>query len=407
MAKKKILFCNYSLHSGGIEKSLVTLLSLFDYTRYDVDLQLFANDGLFLPRVPEKVHLLPPLFPQVYKRNIREALPALLKQGQWKTAFCRARVTLAGLHGTMGERLGKMWKAERRAVRRNPNVYDAAVAYMEGQPIYYCVDFVKAKRKIGFIHGDYTAMGLYRAFDAPYFQKLDAVCTVSESCREALIANFPQMREKFHVQYNLLSPPLLRGMAEETPDFGDDFSGLHVLSIARLSEQKGLDLAMPAVAALRRAGLSFRWYIIGVGPEEAALRAQAESLGISKDVVFLGERANPYPYLRACDVYLQPSRFEGKSIAVDEAMALCKPILLTDFSTAKDQIENEKTGLIVPMTPEGIEHGLSRLLQDKALRERLQETLSRCDLSNTEEIKKLYALLEGPAAGTPARGQKG
>ena len=88
-------------------------------------------------------------------------------------------------------------------------------------------------------------------------------------------------------------------------------------------------------------------------------------------------------------------------------MALCKPILLTDFSTAKDQIENEKTGLIVPMTPEGIEHGLSRLLQDKALRERLQETLSRCDLSNTEEIEKLYALLEGPAAGAPARGQKG
>ena len=87
MPKKKILFINYSLHSGGIEKSLVTLLSLFDYNTYDVDLQLFANDGLFLPRVPKQVHLLPPLFPQAYKRNIRQALPLLLKQKQPLTAL--------------------------------------------------------------------------------------------------------------------------------------------------------------------------------------------------------------------------------------------------------------------------------------------------------------------------------
>ena len=161
MAKKKILFCNYSLHSGGIEKSLVTLLSLFDYTRYDVDLQLFANDGLFLPRVPEKVHLLPPLFPQVYKRNIREA-PArlLLKQGQWKTAFCLRAGHARGpaRHDGRAAR-ARCGRPSAAPCAGNPNVYDAAVAYMEGQPIYYCVDFVKAKRKIGFIHGDYTGDG--------------------------------------------------------------------------------------------------------------------------------------------------------------------------------------------------------------------------------------------------------
>ncbi|MDD3262175.1 MAG: hypothetical protein PHU79_09805, partial [Oscillospiraceae bacterium] len=239
MSKKQILFINYSLHSGGIEKSLVTLLSLFDYDKYDVDLQLFANEGLFLPRVPKQVHLLPPLFPKEYRLNVRQAVPALLGGGHPLLALCRAGVSVGGLHGTMGERLVKMWKCESRFVRDNPKTYDAAVAYMEGQPIYYCVGHVRAKRKIGFVHGDYTAMGLDRTFDTPYFDKLDAVCTVSESCKAALQTNFPQDAQRCHVQYNLLSPKLLRQMAEEPAPFSDSFSGLRVLSIARLSEQKG------------------------------------------------------------------------------------------------------------------------------------------------------------------------
>ncbi|WOC33548.1 MULTISPECIES: glycosyltransferase [Caproicibacterium] len=401
MPKKRILFINYSLHSGGIEKSLVTLLSLFDYSTYDVDLQLFANDGLFLPRVPKQVHLLPPLFPQAYKRNIRQALPLLLKQKQPLTALCRTGVTLAGLRGTMGERLVKMWKVERHFVRKNTKPYDAAVAFMEGQPIYYCVENVQAKRKIGFIHGDYTAMGLNRAFDEPYLTKLNAVCTVSESCRDALVRTFPALAEKFHVQYNLLSPPFLQKLAEEPLAVSDSYQGLRVLTIARLSQQKGLDLAIPAIRALRRKGLQFRWYIIGIGPEKEALQAQIQEYGLTEDIVFLGEQGNPYPFVKACDVYLQPSRFEGKSIAVDEAMALCKPILLTDFSTAKDQITDGETGLIVPMNPQGIAEGLERLLTDAALRGKLEQTLSEMDSSNVEEIQKLYALL----AGTPAEQQ--
>ncbi len=396
MQKKKILFINYSLHSGGIEKSLVTLLSLFNYEKYSVDLQLFANDGLFLNRVPKQVHLLPPLFPKEYKLNIRQALPALLKSGHPLTALCRTGVTFAGLHGTMGERLVKMWQIESRFVRKNETEYDAAVAFMEGQPIYYCVDCVHAKRKIGFIHGDYKAMGLNRTFDEPYFQKLNAVCTVSESCKDALVQTFPHLAQKFHVQYNLLSPKFLREMAQEEVAFPDpSYKGLRVLSIARLSHQKGLDLAIPAVQKLRQEGINFRWYIIGVGPEKDALQEQIAKADIQDDVIFLGERGNPYPFVKACDVYLQPSRFEGKSIAVDEAMALCRPILLTDFSTAKDQITDGSTGLIVPMNSQGIADGLRRLLQDSTLRASLSQELAKHDYSNEDEIQKLYALIDG------------
>lgn len=396
MEKKKVLFVNFSLHSGGIEKSLVTVLGLMDFTRYEVDLQLFADEGLFLERVPAQVNHLPSLFPGVYRKNIRQAFPALLRQGKPLVALCRLLVTFAGkTRGGMGDRLGRMWNVEKHFIRPSRKEYDAVVAFMEGQPIYYAVEKVNAKRRIGFIHGDYQAMGLNAALDRPYAAKLDALCTVSESCREALCRTFPEYQEKFYCIYNIISARFLRKMAEEPARFGDSFSGPRILTIARLSPQKGLDLALPAAALLKQRGVAFRWYIIGVGPEEAALRAQAAKLGLQQDVVFLGEQGNPYPFLRACTVYAQPSRFEGKSIAVDEAMVMARPILLTDFSTAADQIDSGRNGLIVPMNPEGIAEGLQRLLEDPALREQFSAALAAQDYTNEGELCKLCALIEG------------
>ncbi|MDF1495905.1 glycosyltransferase [Caproiciproducens sp. CPB-2] len=395
MAKKRVLFINYSLHSGGIEKSLVTVLSLFDYENYEVDLQLFANDGLFLSRVSPKANLLPPLFPAEYKLNIRQAFFAIVRKGHPLIALCRLLVTFAGLRGTMGERLVRMWNVERRFIRPSRKEYDAVVAFMEGQPIYYAVTKVKSPVKIGFIHGDYTAMGLNSGFDRAFVGKLNALCTVSESCKTALENTFPEYSDRFHVIYNIISSTFMRQMAGEPADFEDDFSGLRVLSIARLSHQKGLDIALPAIAALKKKGLRFKWYIIGIGPEKENLEAMIRELGIGDTVRFMGERPNPYPYLKACDIYLQPSRFEGKSIAVDEAMVMCRPILLTDFSTARDQIDSGRNGLIVPMDSEGVEAGLEDLLLHEERRAEFSQALAQCDYTNEEEIKKLYALISG------------
>ncbi len=394
MPKKKILFINYSLHSGGVEKSLVTILSLFDYEKYDVDLQLFANEGLFLERVPKQVHLLEPLFPAEYRLNIRQAFFALLCKGHPGLALCRLLVTFAGLRGTMGERLGKMWNVERRFARPAQGEYDAAIAFMEGQPIYYCVTKVKSKVKVGFIHGDYEAMGLNHDFDRDFIRQLDALCTVSESCLASLKRVFPEDAEKCHVIYNIISENFMRNLAEQGAGFDDGYKGPRVLSIARLSHQKGLDIALPAAAKLKQKGLDFRWYLIGVGPEEESLKAMTQELGLEDRVFFLGERPNPYPYLKQCDVYLQPSRFEGKSIAVDEAMVMCRPILLTDFSTAADQIDSGVNGLIVPMTPEGVEDGLEKLLRSEELRAQFTKALSEGSYSNESELDKLYALID-------------
>lgn len=391
--KKKILFVNYSLHSGGIEKSLVTLLSLFDYDTYDVDLQLFINEGMFLDRVPSKVNLLKPLFPQAYKHNIRRAFFALFFGGHPLMAICRLLVSFAGLKGTVGKRLKKMWLIESRFIKPSVKNYDAVIAFMEGQPIYYAVTKVKSKNKIGFIHGDYIAMGLDSGFDFDYLKQLNALCTISESCLSALKKSFPEFENKLHLIYNIISSDFIYSLAGKGVGFTDGRPGFKILSIARLSYQKGLDIAMPAIASLKKKGLKFCWYIIGIGPEEENLKEMVKKLDIEDFVCFLGEQVNPYPFLKECDIYFQPSRFEGKPIAVDEAMVMHCPILLSNFSTAADQIDSGKNGLIVPMTSEGLEDGLESLMLNGERRAAFSDALAKSDLTNENEINKLYALI--------------
>lgn len=400
MERKKILFINYSLHSGGIEKSLITLLELFDYQKYEVDLQLFVHEGLFLKDLPKQVNLLPALLPPEYKLNIIKAFFKLIKKGFVKTAFVRLWITVVSRRGTLGKRFEKIYGAEKKLLRAPEKEYDAAIAFMEGQPLYYAVDFVRSKRKIGFIHGDYKAMEMEKEFDSRYFKRLDALCTVSDICKSSLDDVFPENAGKHHVIYNIISQNSIESRAA-APGFDDKFNGRRILTIARLSYQKGLDIGMEAISQLKGKlnnfkgdGIDFKWYIIGIGPEKESLEALAAELNISDNVVFLGEKANPYPYLSECDIYFQPSRFEGKAIAVDEACVLKKPILLADYSTAADQIENGSEGLIAKSAPEALCEALASMLTDDALRKRLSSNLCGKKVTNEDEIKNLYSLID-------------
>lgn len=394
MAKKRVLFVNYSLHSGGIEKSLVTLLNLFDYEKYEVDLQLFVNEGLFLPMVPKEVNLLPPFFPEPFGYPIQKGFLSLVLHGKWKAAITRLKVSLLVRGGTMGQRLLKLYELEKPCLTPPKQHYDAAVAFMEGQPLYYVADIADCPNKIGFIHGDYEAMDLDAEGERPYLDRLDALCTVSEGCKAALDRVFPEQKAKHHLIYNILSADMLEKLARQEGGFDDGFKGRKILTIARLSPQKGLDMGMQAISLLKNQGIDFRWYIIGKGPEYQKLKGLMEEKGLQGRVVFLGERSNPYPYFKQCDLYFQPSRFEGKAIAVDEAIFFRKPILLANFSTARDQISHEENGLIADFTPEALATGLSRLLTDQPLCTIFCEELGKVKTTNEEEIQKLYQLID-------------
>jgi glycosyltransferase involved in cell wall biosynthesis len=134
--------------------------------------------------------------------------------------------------------------------------------------------------------------------------------------------------------------------------------------------------------------------LIGFGGDESLIRANISEAGLEDQVIILGKKINPYPYMKACDIYVQPSRYEGKAVTVREAQILGKPVLITNFPTAKSQLEDGVDGMICPLSIDGVVDGIKTLIYDKELREKLVSTAAARNYSNRTEIKKIYSLFK-------------
>ncbi|MFB9325058.1 glycosyltransferase [Paenibacillus aurantiacus] len=395
--KKKLLFVMPSLSAGGGEKSLINLLSQLDYDQYEVDLFLLHQDGLFMAYIPKEVRLLPlPADYREFAKPLAASLLGLLRRGKPGLAWSRLRFAAnARKKRSIPENEQQGWKYTARALPPLTARYDAAIGFLENTATYFCVDKVEAVRKIGWMHIDYDQLGMDPAFDLPYFKRLDYLVTVSEECASVLRARFPSEREKVKVMYNIVSPSIIRKMAAmgEADVYGRAQGETIILSVGRLHYQKGFETAVEACRLLVSEGYNLRWCVIGEGEERQALTEQIRAANLEGRFELLGLRPNPYPYIQQADLYVQPSKFEGKSIAIDEAKILAKPIVVTDFSTAKDQIEHDRSGLIVGMDARAVADGIRRLLQEPRLRARLTEHLGQAELGTEEEIAKLNRLL--------------
>ncbi|PGZ56850.1 glycosyltransferase, partial [Bacillus cereus] len=257
--------------------------------------------------------------------------------------------------------------------------YDVAIGYLEKSPIYFVVDKVKAKKKIGWIHTNYSNSGMDCDFDNVYFEQLDNIITVSEECAKSLEENFAHLKYKIKSIYNIVSPNLISELSNvnSIDNCMSDKSYVNILTVARLSYEKGIDMAIESCKQLVNKGYKIRWYVLGEGREREALEKLIESEKLEEVFKLLGIRENPYPYIKQTDLYVQPSRYEGKSIAIDEAKILNRPIIVTNFNTAKDQIEHGVNGLIVSMNAKSISSGIETMLKDVQLRENLRRNLSK------------------------------
>ncbi len=392
--KKRLLFVHPALRFGGAEKSLQTLLCTIDYARYDVDLLLLRPEGELLALLPPQVRLLDlPQNAQTFSLPLRPACTQFLKQGRPLLALSRilfSRAVRGDLPARMLEQRG--WKYQKKAFAPLPDVYDAAIAYLEGSPIYFCADLVRAKKKIAVLHSDYRKLEMDRDFDSAYFARFDSLVGVSDACADVLRDCFPEHREKVRVLENIISPAVLRERSAEPADFDADYTGLRVLTMGRLDAPKGIDLALEACRMLRD-DADFRWYVLGDGPQRDLLTERIAQYGLQDRFILTGAKLNPYPYLARCDVYVQPSRFEGKSIALEEAKCFAKPILTTNFTTVRDQIADGATGCVARIDAADIAEKLRRLLTDADLRARLSENL-RDYGGNLGEIERFYAMVE-------------
>ncbi|MDQ0198784.1 glycosyltransferase [Neobacillus ginsengisoli] len=397
--KKKILITSFDLAIGGVERSLIGLLSHIDYSRYDVDLLLFKHEGEFLPLLPPGPNLLPELPPYT---TFRMPIGQIAKEGFYPLAISRTMAKYMGsLHGKIKkvEEPGYLviqygWEMSNRFLPKLNKEYDVAIGFL--WPHHFIGEKVKAKMKIGWIHTDYSNIYLNKKVEVKMWGKLDKIVAVSEECSNTFLTILPDFKQKTMVIENILSPDFVRKQANNgiPIEMKKDQDKTILLTVGRLSHAKGIDNAIRACKELLKEGFDVEWYVVGYGPLEDELRNLIHQLELKDRFFLLGKKTNPYPYIKECDIYVQPSRYEGKAVTIREAQILGKPVVITNFPTANSQARDGIDALITSQDVEGIVKGVRKIIENGELKNELITNVRSMDYGNENEIEKLYSLIE-------------
>ena len=395
--KKKIIFMIINMNVGGTEKALLNMITEMPKDKYDITILMLEEYGDFLDSIPSGVHL---EFLKGYA-SIKEVLnkpPQItalnyLKIGNILTAF---NVLIAHLISkVMGDR-SIFFKYVLRDYPVIDHKYDIAVAYAGPMDFisYFVVNKINSKKKIQWIHFDVTKIGFNENFAANIYSKFDKIFVVSNEGKDKLIHILPSCKDKIDKLLNIMSPELVVKMADEGSGFDDDFNGMRILTVGRLSKEKGQDLTIPVLAKLKQAGYNVRWYCIGDGSEKEEYEKLIKEYNVENDYILLGASPNPYPFMKQCDLYVQSSRHEGYCITLAEARCFDSPIISTNFTGASEQIANNQTGIIVNFDEQQMYNALRLLLDNKDLRERFKKNLQSGIKDTTNEVEKLYAIAD-------------
>ena len=398
--KKNILFTIDSLACAGAEKSLITLLNLLDYTKYTVDLQLFGYGGELEKLLPKEVNLLKPLiYSKFSSLNLKDATIKSIKSLDFSLLSARIKFSMkirgAKYGNTQKARI--FWKCVSNVIENNENEYDIAISYAQGIPTFYVADKIKAKNKYAWVNTSYNLDKLEKNFQRKYYLKYNKIITVSHSAKDIFLNTFPEFLDKTEVIYDINNYSFIHKMALiEDDDLKEikNFNGIKILTLGRLASGKRYDRAVEACKKLVEKGVDFRWYALGIGPLEEKIKQLVREKNLENYFILLGVKVNPYPYIKNCDIYVQTSDFEGFGLAIAEARMLNKPVVVTRFDSVYNQMINEKNGLVVDMSAEGVAEGIYRLLNDNQLRNEIIQYLSNEKKGNIEELDKFYKLIE-------------
>lgn len=452
--KKQIIISMHYLELGGAESALIGILQSFDYSKYNVDLFLHSHRGELMSFIPKEVNLLPevPAYAAIEK-PMKEVLFDCIKfriksderrvnsieyrderaefrdksvkiSNNCKRYTLKVRISmLQVLYG----RIKAKWNF-RKYVRNNhpkdnnaffgyigkcitpylPSLkhlgeYDLAISFLNPHDI--ALEKVRAKKKLAWIHTDYSRIDVDTKLELPVWDGYDKIVSISPDVTKTFVQTFPSLVHKVIEIENIISPSFVRERAKLIPEeevnreITKENQTINILSVGRFCEAKNYD-NVPDIC--QRINSQFtnhisqhriKWYLIGYGGDEQLIRQKIEETGMQDHVIILGKKSNPYPYIKACDIYVQPSRYEGKSITVREAQILCKPVVVTNYPTAKSQIKDGVDGVIIPLNNDGCAKGIIDFILNTKLQENIVEYLKNHDYGNMDEVKKIENLI--------------
>ncbi len=377
--KKRVFIAIHYMEIGGAERALLGLLEALAQAgvAYEVELFVYSHRGELMPFIPNGIRLLPenPVY-ALYEQSLKQAV----KSGCWRLALARLWAKVANLlHSRRwcGDAVSLLDEVGRATSRVLPDLhhlgeYDLAVSFLI--PHYVVRDKVKARKKIAWVHTDYSRVAVNPRRELPVWESYDHIISISTEATRAFLQRFPTLADKVLEQENLLPVNLIHQQADAFDARSEMPGQLRLLSIGRFMTPKHFPNAVAIMAELCKLRDDVTWYLIGYGMDEALIREAIERHGMQERFILLGKKANPYPYIKACDLYVQPSLYEGKAVTVKEAQLLGKPVAITRYRTAASQVQDGVDGLIIPLEPPAASAAaLHALLDDASLMQSLAE----------------------------------
>lgn len=400
--KRKILFVINTLSRAGAEKALLELLRKLNPEENDISLLILMGQGELASEIPEYVHI-------CNKEVCDESV--LTATGRWHMIGTILKAMFS--YGTIIRRLPflvrqciamlsqkevsldkLLWPILADGTTRLKEEYDLAVAFLEGGSAYYVADHVRARKKVAFLHIDYKKAGYNRQIDGSCYLKFDRIFTVSEEIQEPFYEIYPELRGQLQVFRNILDTQTILQRAKEPGGFPDDFSGIRILSVGRLNTQKAFEYSIDAMKLLKDSGVNARWYVLGEGNRRAFLKKRIHQNGLDRDFILVGAVENPYPWFAQTDLYVHCSRYEGKSIAIQEAQLLGCAMLVSDYSSNRSQVTDGVDGRLCTLDPADICRKIQEMLNNPEKTESYRRAAAQIQFYQHDEEKKLFAVLD-------------
>lgn len=350
---KKILFVVKSMNIGGVEKSLISLLNTISKDEYDVDVLLLENTGGFLNQIPSWVNV------KVLEEysSIKDAvnlppLKVIKTKFKSKDIIGACKLANAYLFSKLFKNGKIYYKQVFEKVNKIDKKYDIAVAYSSiinylSWIVCYKVD---ADIKIGWIHFDISKLVIDRKLFLDLHSKLEKIYVVSQEALDKFCNDFPELKSKCEVKYNVVDSKNILKMADEDVESLKNDNETIIMTLGRLEKEKGQDIIPQVAEELKEKNMSFKWYLIGDGCLRKSIEEEIKNRGLEDYLILLGTKSNPYPYLKQADIYVQTSVHEGFCITLAEAKVFDNAIISTDFTGAYEQLKSRKNSFVVKRT---------------------------------------------------------
>lgn len=398
---KKVLFVINTLGRAGAEMAMLELMRQFGQEEYELSLYVILGQGELVRELPKHVKVLnrryrdTSVLSEHGRRHIQKTvIRSFFSHGRWfhKLHYLASvAFEMKKRHNFQFDKL--CWRMLSDGGEYPQEEYDLAIAYLEGGATYFTADHVKARKKAAFVHIDYGNAGYSKKMDQDCYASFDKIFAVSEEVRTNFLRVYPQWEEKVGVFHNIINRERILELADLPGGFTDSYDGIRLLTVGRLTYQKAYDVAVEVMKKIKDAGYQARWYVLGEGNQREALEKQIKALGLERDFKLLGAVDNPYPYYKECDIYVHATRFEGKSIAIQEAQVLGCAIVASDCNGNREQIENGVDGVLCGFSSVGISESIISLMEDAGKRERLGTAAAGKQMGNEKQMQLLLGML--------------